>query len=550
VARSGHRWRETGHPGGQVRPYLKRSLPTELTTQSQRLVGAVPAYHPDTIPDLASLLDELARKQVRYCLWKSNIRLADALAGRTDLDVLVDREHAPLFREILHRRRLKPLVAAKGSAYPGIEHFLGMDDISGRLFHLHVHYQLVLGERYVKNYRLPIEGEVLGSIRLLQGVPVPRAALELSILAVRALLKYRGRDAVKDVLGIRSPGIPAEMQDEIAWLLDQTSVEEVRGILETGKGPVPVEPVCRFLDLITRDPRSGFTWLRLRGDLRKALSQLERRSRLRASIAYLGAAWRRRSGRRFGRRSPRARMTPIAGGLTVALVGADGSGKSTMVGALERWLSWKIDVRVYYMGSTAPSRGSRALTVAFRALRRAHRTVSRHGWLGSRSARPIGSLRDMALALQFLTTGRDRVRRHRAGQRDAQAGRVVIFDRFPLESLSSDDRHRTLDGPRMSRAFDAPMSPMKRVLARAEEKMYRGFGVPEYLIVLDVRPEVAVDRKPDHAFDILEAKSRAAVELATLAERSNQPVGVIRVDANQALDDVLLEIKRRLWHVL
>ena len=80
--------------------------------------------------------------------------------------------------------------------------------------------------------------------------------------------------------------------------------------------------------------------------------------------------------------------------------------------------------------------------------------------------------------------------------------------------------------------------------------MYRGFGVPEHLIVLDVRPEVALDRKPDHAFDVLVAKSRAAVELATLAERSNQPVSVIRVDANDSLEDVLLEIKRRLWDVL
>jgi len=517
-----------------------------LSIQSQRLVGAVAAYHPDTIPALGSLLDELAREQVRYCLWKSNIRLADALAGRTDLDVLVDREQAPLFREILHRRRLKPLVPAKGSAYPGIEHFLGMDDTSGRLFHLHVHYQLVLGERYVKNYRLPVEGEVLDSVRLLQGVPVPHAAQELSILAVRALLKYRGRDAIKDVLAIRSPGIPVEMRHEIAWLLDQTSVQEVRRILESSGDPVPVEPVCRFLDLITRDPRSGFTLLRLRGNLRKALSRLARRSRPRASIAYLREAWRRRSRRRF----PRARMTPTAGGLTVALLGADGSGKSTMTGALERWLTWKLDVRVYYMGSTAPSRGTRTLTLAFRALRRAHRTLSRDGWLGSILARPIGSLRDMALALQFLTTGRDRVRRHRAGQRDALAGRVVIFDRFPLEALSSDNRHRTLDGPRMSRQFGAAMSPMKRVLARAEEKMYRGFGVPEYLIVLDVRPEIAVDRKPDHAFDLLEAKSRAAVELAALAERSSEPVSVIRVDANRSLDDVLLEIKRRLWDVL
>jgi thymidylate kinase len=540
----------TGPTGWTGLTPTEEELIDPVSTQSQRTreVGAVRAYHPDTIPALASLLDELARERVHYCLWKSNVRLADGLGGRTDLDMLVDREQAPLFREILDRRRLKPLVAAKGSAYPGIEHFLGLDNISGRLFHLHVHYQLVLGERYVKNYRLPIEREVLGSIRLLEGVPVPQAALELSILAVRALLKYRGRDAVKDILGIRSPGIPPEMQKEIAWLLDQTSVDEVRHVLEASGGPVPVEPVCRFLDLFTEDARSGFTWLRLRGDLRKALGRLERRSRLRASIAYWGAASRRR--RWFGRRFPRARMTPMAGGLTVALVGADGSGKSTAVGALERWLGWKVDVRVYYMGSKAPSRQTRWLTVAFRALRRAHRAVSRWRAVGSHAARPIGSLRDMALGLRYLMIGRDRVRRHRAGHKDAQAGRVVIFDRFPLESLSSEDLHRALDGPKISRALGASMGRVTRALARAEERMYRGFGVPDYLIVLGVRPEISAGRKPDHVFEVLEVKSRAALELAALAEQSSDPVGVIRVDANRSLEDVLLEIKRRLWDVL
>jgi thymidylate kinase len=243
-------------------------------------------------------------------------------------------------------------------------------------------------------------------------------------------------------------------------------------------------------------------------------------------------------------------MTPMAGGLTVALVGADGSGKSTAAGALERWLGWKVDVRVYYLGSKAPSRQTRWLTVAFRALRRAHRAVSRWRVVGSHAARPIGSLRDTALALRYLTIGRDRVRRHRAGQGDAQGGRVVIFDRFPLESLSSDDLHRALDGPKISRALGAPMGRVRRALARAEERMYRAFGVPDYLVVLGVRPEISAGRKPDHEFEVLEVKSRAALELAALAEGSSEPVGVIRVDANLPLEDVLLEIKRRLWVVL
>jgi thymidylate kinase len=505
-------------------------------------------YPPETIPALAALLDELAERGIEYCLWKSNIRLAAALAGMTDLDLLVGREQAVLFREIAGRHRLKPMVPPPGGGFPGVEHFLGLDGASGHLFHLHVHYQLVLGEPYIKNYRLPLEREFLHSTRLLDGVPIPRAELELSILAVRALLKYRSRDVLKDLLGIRSPGLPAEIRAEIGWLLDQTTVEDVRTTLQALRDVVPPDPICDFLDTATRAPRSAYALLRLRGRLKRAVRRFQRQGRLPATIDYHRETWRRR--RRLRRRPLDPRMMPAGGGLALAVVGADGSGKSTITHAVARWLSWKLEVRVYYMGSKAPSRRSRCMYVAFRALRRGHRTVSQRLMPGSRVAQALGEARDVMLALHCLAIGRDRARRYGSGRRDAVAGRVVIFDRFPTESLSSRREHRLLDGPQISSALGESMGRVTRALASAEERMYRRFKLPDCLVVLQVTPKMSAARKPDHRHDVLVAKSRAAGELATLAEASGLPVNVIRIDANRPFDDVLLDIKRRLWDVL
>ena len=499
-------------------------------------------YPPATVPALAAFLDELAEKRVRYCLWKSNLRLADALAGATDLDLLVDRRHAAVFREIVGRHRLNPLVPPVEGRYPGMEHFLGLDMASGRLFHLHVHYQLVLGEEYVKNYRLPIEEELLASTRLLHRVPIPRPELELSILAVRALLKYRDRDVVKDLLRIRSPGLPEQVRAEMGWLLTQTTVEEVRAALQAIDSVVPADVVCEFLETAVGDPRSGYSLFLLRRRLRRAVAGLRRRSRLRASLKYHGTAWRRRA--------RRPRMTRVGGGLTIALVGADGSGKSTMAEALARWLSWKLEVRVCYLGSKAPSRRSRWLYVAFRALRRSHRATVRK--LGSEPtvARSIGAARDVTLALHYLAIGADRARRYGDGRRNARAGRVVIFDRFPLESLSSRLEHRLLDGPQISAALGDSTGRVTGALAAAEKRMYRRFALPDYLMVLQVSPEVSADRKPDHRIGVLTAKARAALELATLAETGGDPARVIRIDANGPFDAVLQVVKARLWNVL
>jgi thymidylate kinase len=522
-------------------------------TMTTRIQGAeaIPAtrtYPPGTIPALAALLDDLEEARIRYCSWKSNQHLAEGLAGLTDLDLLVDRRDAAGFRAIVARQGLKPVLPPLHGAFPAMEHLLGFDATTGRLFHLHVHYQLVLGERYVKNYRLPIEDGFLDGTGRLHGVPVSRPELELSLLAPRTLLKYRARDVVKDVLGIRSPGIPEQTIAEFRWLLERTTVEEVRAALRAIGDPVPPEIVCGLMEIVTRAPRSGYALLRLRTHLRHRMKAYRRRGRVRASAKYLGTVWRRRE--RFRRRPIETGMRPVGGGLTLAVVGADGSGKSTVTAALAEWLSWKLEVRSLYMGSKEPSRASRSLYLAFRALRRGHRTVAGRLGPGSVVTRPIAWTRDVALALHHLSIGRDRVRRRRRGEREARAGHVVIFDRFPLESLGSDREHRLLDGPQVGSALNGSRSGVVRWLSRAEVRMYRGFGLPDQLIVLDVRPEVAVRRKPDHVPDLLAAKARAAVHLAALAETSSGPARASRIDANRPLDAVLLEVKATVWDVL
>lgn len=502
---------------------------------------------PETIAALAAFLDDLGRDGVRYCLWKSNIRLPEALAGRTDLDLLVDREHAPRFNEVVARHRLKRIDPAPGGAHPGMEHFLGMDRGSGRLFHLHVHYQLVLGERYVKNYRLPLEGAFLDTTRLLHGVPVPPADLEVAVLSVRALLKYRARDVVKDVLKIRSPGIPDEILTEIQWLLDQTTIAQVRDRLQRGD-VLPADIVVSFLESITTRPRPGATLYRLRQQLRAALGEFQRHGRVQTLARYGQVAWRRR--RRLRRRPFLAQMTPAGGGAAFALVGADGSGKSTLAATLAEWLSWKLEVRVLYMGSKAPSRLSRWLYLAFRAQRRGHRAVSRRLPVDAWPARAAAWTRDVTLALHHLAIARDRARRERDGRHEVLDGRVVVYDRFPLEMLSSRQDHRLLDGPQIGASLDGNRGRLVRTLAAAEERRYRRFRLPEDLVMLLVRPDVSTRRKPDHDPEVLAAKSRATAELATLAEYGGPPPRVTRIDANRPLDAVLLDVKTRLWDAL
>ncbi|MDQ5815017.1 MAG: hypothetical protein M3516_01795 [Actinomycetota bacterium] len=514
---------------------------------SQRGEGDA-GYPPEALVALTELLDDFARAGLRYCLWKSNVRLPQALAGKTDLDLLVDPSHAGSFRDTIERHPVKRIVPPPDARYPGMEHYLGFDRMSGRLFHLHVHYELVLGERYVKNHRLPLERELLDSRRMLSGAPVPSAALELCVLAVRALLKYRGRDVIKDVFKIRSPGLPDELYEEILWLLDQTSRDELHRALARTVAVIPSRAVSEFLDAIVRGRRPGFALWRFRRLVRTQLGTFQRHSRVNARVGYLAAAW---SNRTRVRRTPSAmrQMSPAGGGRSIGLVGADGAGKSTIAWTLSSWLSWKVESRVCYMGSKQPSRASTALYLMFRAQRRGHRSIERRLGPGSRLTKGLAVSRDVTLGLHHLSIGRDRMRRYRAALRERERGAIVIFDRFPMECLSREPAARLLDGPQIARSVNA-RSGVLGLLAAWEERLYARFRLPDHLFVLVVSPSVSLGRKPDHSADLLLAKSVAVADLARLALSCGGSTHVGRIDADRALDEVMLEAKARLWDAL
>jgi thymidylate kinase len=514
--------------------------------QPSAATEGTPAYPPDTIPALAELLADLDRRRVRYCSWKSNEHLGAALGGRTDVDLLVDPADAQRFRSVLEAHDVEPLLPPPRADFPGMRHYLGFDRSSGRLFHLHVHELLVLGERYVKNHHLPLEREMLDSVRPLDGVPVPSPELELVILAARSLLKYRARDVVKDVLKIRTPGLHDPLRAELDWLLAQTDDDAVRRTAEGISDVLPAGVVRGFLETYRRDPRDGLAFLALRERLRSALRARQRRGRLAAVLEASRTAWDRRAHLR--RRPPEVRMQPEGGGMTIGLVGADGSGKSTVAAELASWLGWKLQVRALYLGSKEPSRPSRWSYLVFRALRRGHRELGRRPRVRALAA-PIGSARDGMLALHHLSIARDRLRRHRTGVREAAGGKMVVFDRFPLTTLSVEGDHRLFDGPQIRSVVPAPLGRLTRALADVEERSYRTFTLPDLLLVLEVSPEVAIGRKPDHRPEVVTAKSRAAAELATLAERRASHA-VARVDADRPLDEVLLEVRRRVWDAL
>ena len=152
---------------------------------------------------LRELFERLHAEGIRYCHWKSNEHLGPSMVGETDVDVLVDRGAIVALTRVLGETNFKRFVSKPGRGYPGIEDYVGFDFATGALTHLHVHYQLTLGEKFLKGHRLPWE-ELFLSTRVLDagyGIYVADPHVELVVLIVRAVLKLRARDVVLESLG-------------------------------------------------------------------------------------------------------------------------------------------------------------------------------------------------------------------------------------------------------------------------------------------------------------------------------------------------------------
>lgn len=504
-------------------------------------MSASPAETPAPLAVSVRLFAELEARGVRYCHWKSTPGLPIAMAGKTDLDLLVEREDAGAFADVVRELGFKPFISHPSRRFPAVDDLLGYDPETGRLVHLHVYYQLILGEHFVKNHRLPFERALIAASRPKEGVRIPPPELEVAILAYRTLLKYRDADATKDLLraGHRG-GIPRDALAELRTLVAATSPDAVAAAMREHMPGLSPEPVMGLMKIVTVRPRDARALVRVRRQARRALRPFERSPARSAWGRYmrarLGAQWPLRLLTRSAGRRAVKRKSPQAGGLMVAIVGSDGAGKSTAVSHIVDWLAWRLNVSVAYLGSSQPSRGTaatkRAAKLARAAMRRLH---------GAQPDGATGGVAGVLMALRHHGDARDRARRARAAHGLASRGVLVLLDRYPLPNVTV--RGRALDGPRIRDTLDATHGLIAGLAAR-EERLYRELPRPDHLIVLRVSAAVAKARRPEHAADDLAARAEAM----SVLDAGDLPMTVI--DADRPLDEVLAAVRATIWRLL
>lgn len=493
---------------------------------------------------LRTLFDRLHAADIRYCHWKSNEHLLASFTGATDVDVLFDRRAIIPLTGILGEIGFKRFVVKPGRGYPGIEDYVGYDAATGGLTHLHVHYQLTLGEKFLKGHRLPWEERYLDTrVRDPEfDIYIADPHLELVVLLIRAVMKLRTRDLFKETLG--APYITGGMQREMNWLKARVTEQRLVTLGRELVGEAAAQllpdlvagarPSVRRLRAFGRRITPSLDEYRLFGTAAAARQMLTRE---------LGIVWWKVRNWLIGAPTKSTRTMPH-GGLTVAFLGADGAGKSTISTLIAEWLSREVAVVQTYGGSGKGSASAvRLLMQRVGALRRgirgpasAHVSRSSHNPGRATSAPPSA-----ARVIWLLALLRERRGRARAARRAKGLGMIVISDRFPQSQFPGGN-----DGPRLAPWLDnGPW--LVRAAARRERGTFRlvDLSPPDLVVKLNVRPETALQRKPETPGE----QVRQGIEVIR-GLRFPPATRVVDLDGERPLDQVLLEAKRAVWETI
>ncbi|TAK36239.1 MAG: hypothetical protein EPO21_03370 [Chloroflexota bacterium] len=510
----------------------------------------LPSREKSCLSNVWRLIAAFHEESIVYCHWKSNEHVLQGMLGLTDLDILVDRAACPRLNELLSRTDFKRFSAVPSRVYPGVEDYIGLDEETGRIVHLHLHYQLTLGEKHLKGYRLPWEELILSTRRLdpAAGIYVADPHVEMLLLVVRAVLKLRTRDRLLSLAG--KPYFRGDMLKEYLWLKQRTEAERVQDLARDLLG----EGCAKLLRSILDGAPSLDQLLAFKRHAHERL-QLYR------TYGPTEAAWRRwsrelsirfwRIGKKcFGAPLPLDRTIP-RGGLIVAIVGADGSGKSTIVKKTTECLASKIAVVPIYFGSGDGSKSplrrllQTTLTVAGRTTKAAKSAASGTAATstrgGSKSHSPVRWLKSTADLLVVLLIASEKRKNLRRAVQARNRGMLVICDRYPQTQVLGFN-----DGPRLTSMLNH-RSWLLRSLARWESQSYEYAVVcpPDLVIKLNVDPLVAFQRKEDMSIE--EVRRRVA---AVKSLRYPSTTNVVEICADDPPEVVLRRAKQLLWNSL
>ncbi|MEI2302420.1 hypothetical protein [Ensifer sp. MJa1] len=486
----------------------------------------------------AELFTALDAANIRYGIVQDLGTLPQALAGRDDIDMLLDRQDYRAFCAIM--ARLHGLRSVSLSCYDNVcdgrEDWFIPDFSSSAYLHIDLHVGIRVGWEFRKRYLAFDYGSISQWERLsFDGISIPVVS---SMDEIRLAL---GRFAFRLWAWpwTRWVAIPGNWQDDIARLPSSMQGESV--IQFDGGRNSRIS--CRI--------RPGVDGIEVhRGDLARLRRSIRHRCGFSSGSALTDATVHLIRKVSYLLLRVLEQLLPggvpskrraSAGGLVVALVAPDGLGKTTQTALLKKVFAWKFGCEQVYVGTgegngwwlrkglqklLAPRKGQ------FKALIRHERKAQS----GGAKSKVMAS----GLALWGILIAIERYFVVKRAHRWAARGLIVVCDRWP-QTL----RKGYLDGPMIP--SNLPAIPGLAALARFEEWLYRKMAECKPDLTLHLVSDFAVSqsRKPGEI-----SKEGFEARMSLMAELRARDEHIRVVDASADTETINRNLFKQIWLLL
>ena len=407
---------------------------------------------------LKKFLFSCDEKGIQYVSWKNNHELNLSLAGHGDLDLYVPFSQKSQFlilcRENGWLQFLNPV-----ATYPNILHFYNLD-YKLEVFHLHVYFELITGDTWIKEYSLPIDKWLLENRVKSEeyGIWVLNDRSQAFIFLIRHLLKcgsLTGR-----YLYWRDIDSYAE---EWKKLNKDLTHDELLGPFDLSNhlNGIGVSKAKLKLPRISNSLR-----------FRYSCSLYLRYSYISLPILRFLTLWKRLINKVFYKRK---KVFPSKG-FVLAISGVDGSGKSSMLEEIYLVFGKFLTIHKYHMGKPQ----GKFIDTLWRVIGNESKSPS----IASTSNNNLPTPRRKAIIGVILALMR--LRKARAIFKLANKGGLMIIDRWPTNELGK------MDGPRVIIAKDSGW--FENFCKKIETWAYSVMPKADLCYLFEVPIEIAISR--------------------------------------------------------
>ncbi len=453
---------------------------------------------------------QLNKRKIKYVVWKDTYRVDLFFMGDAELDLLVSEQYKNDFERIIHGDGFSKLKLDGFLRKDGIEHYIKF--CNSKYYHLHVYYKILTGNHYVKEYCFDLDEGIFSRALEVNGIQVVNVNDEFSLLLMRRALKH-------SLFFSSFKNSEIKRANELVDLIDLNEVDSL--LLKYMHG----NNFCHSdaINFVTSNKLS----LRKKYSLKRMFVFHKKTNPFQFYFHYFLI----RMHLLFLRVKRASNKRMLNKGVSVGILGTDGSGKSTVAEKLLCMFRAKVSAKTIYLGGNSKtySLSTRVFYFFYLMLRvfSPYKERLYVAWL----------LYCLGFNLLEYGKAKDRARRAERGVKLVQKGWVVIYERFPIVGLFDFPNHlMELGKDEWKIRFGG------RLIVRLQNKIrtiVEGISRPDFIFLLTVDFDQIQSRRKLTVLEEMDIKRKLATQRKYLEKNE---LGIIQVSNSGKIDKVLSTI--------